>query len=424
MARLLPLLALAALLAPASAQPLRLEATVVDAETGDPLPGATAQIEGTTQGDAADADGRLTLPLDALPTEVIVRFVGYAPARLSLRPSDVEAGVIRRTVGLSIAPYILGEVAVSAEPPGERIWRRVLARKRVLMGAMGGYSAEAYTRMLHLRDGWLDVRPVPIRLTEQLSTVAWRPVVGAREEVVARRRRPDGGPFRWADTGPIPDVLFEDWLWLDGRRVMGPGHPDAISAYAFRLGETVERDGMRFLELAVIPRRQGLLAGRIRVVDSLFVVAEANLRAPFGPSGSSVQGFDAEHHWEYESIWGGTRLRDSLWLPTVYRREGTLDAGVPGYDIPPVRFRQLSLIGPHRLGARGSDLTIRTRYRNPRAVYAGTDVYRLPRSLVPLDSLEALADSSRRLENARLRDLLKPQEGLTFTMFGIPVVSS
>ncbi|MEM6327376.1 MAG: hypothetical protein AAF791_09690, partial [Bacteroidota bacterium] len=47
-----------------------------------------------------------------------------------------------------------------------------------------------------------------------------------------------------------------------------------------------------------------------------------------------------------------------------------------------------------------------------------------PRSLVPLDSLEALADSSRRLENARLRDLLKPQEGLTFTMFGIPVVSS
>lgn len=291
------------------------------------------------------------------------------------------------------------------------------------MGFMGGYSAEAYTRVLHLRDGRLDVRPKPIRITEMLSNLAWRPRVGLREEVVTRRRRPVGGPFRWADAGPIPDVLFEDFLWLDGRRIIGPGHPDAISAYAFRLGETVEQDGMRFLELAIVPRQQGLLAGRIRVVDSLFVVAEAHLRAPFGPSGSSIQGFDAEHHWEYESIWAGNRLRDSLWLPSVYRREGRVDVGVPGYDIPLVRFRQQSWIGQHRLGARRSDLTIATRYRNPGAVYAGTDVYQLPRSRAPFDSLEALADSSRSLANTRLRDLLPPQEGLTFTFFGIPAVS-
>lgn len=420
--RLAPL-ALLVLVSPLAAQPVRFEARVVDADSGEPLPGATAQVEGLAGGDASDSDGNVMLTLDALPAEVIVRFVGYAPARLSLLASEVRDGVIRRVVRLSVAPYILGEVAVSAEPPGERIWRRVLARKRDLMGRMGGYSAEAYTRLLLLRDGRLDVRPTPIRITEQLSNLAWRPVVGLREEVVARRRRPDGGPFRWADTGPIPDMLFEDWLWLDGRRVMGPGHPDAISAYAFRLGETVEADGMRFLELAIIPRQQGLLAGRIRVVDSLWVVAEADLRAPFGPGGSAVQGFDAEHHWEYASIWAGNRLRDSLWLPTLYRREGRVDVGVPGYDLPLVRFRQTSRVGQHRLGARNADLTIQTRYRNPGAVYAGMDVYQLPRSRAPLDSLEALADSSALLGRVQLREMLKPQEGLTFTLFGVPAVT-
>lgn len=396
----------------------------MDSETGEPLPGATAQEEGTSGGDAADADGRVSLELEGLPAEVIVRFVGYAPARLSLRPSDASEGVVRRVVRLSVAPFLIGEAVVSAEPPGERIWRRVLARKRELSGYMGGYSAEAYTRLLHLRDGWLDLRPTPIRITEQSSNLAWRPRVGLREEVVSRRRRPDGGPFRWADTGPIPDVLFEDWLWLDGQRIMGPGHPDAIQNYAFRLGETVEEDGLRFLELAVVPRERGLLAGRIRVVDTLWVVAEAHLRAPFGASGTSVQGFDAEHHWEYGSIWAGDRLRDSVWLPTVYRREGRVDVGVPGYDVPLVRFRQYSAISLHRLGARRGDLTIRTRYRNPRGVYGGTDIYQFARSLAPLDSLESVADTSAALGRVRLGDMLRPQEGLQISFFGINALRS
>ena len=417
---LVPLaLLVAATVAPLAAQPVRLEAVVVDAESGDALPGATAQVAGTLRGDAADSDGRVELALDGLPAEVVVRFVGYLPSTLLFRPGDAEDGVIRRTVRLTVSPYELGEAVVSAEPPGETIWRRVLARKRQLAGFMGGYSAETYTRLLHLRDGWLDVRPTPIRLTESLSTLAWRPGSGLREEVVARRRRPEGGPFRWADVGPVPDVLFEDWLWLDGRRVMGPAHPDAFSAYSFRMGETLERDGVRLLELAVVPKRAGLLAGRIRVVETLWVVAEADLRAGQGPSGSAIQGFDAEHHWRYASIWSGNRFRDSLWLPVEYRREGSVDAGVPGYDVPLVRFRQLSRIGQHRLGARPSDVSTTRRFYSPGGVYSGADVYRLARASAPLDSLEALADSSALLGRVELKEMLKPQEGISISLFGI-----
>ncbi|OZC02547.1 carboxypeptidase-like regulatory domain-containing protein [Rubricoccus marinus] len=422
MTRLRPLLACIFALciaAPLAAQPVRFEAEIVDADDGTPLPGATAQVEGTDRGDASDASGRVVLTLETLPADVVVRFVGYASATLSLKPGDARDGVIRRVVRLSPAPYVMGEVAISAEPPGERIWRRVLARKATLARQIGSYSAEAYTRFLLVRDGRLDVRPVPIRLSESLSNLAWLPVSGLREEIVARRRRPDGGPFRWADQGPIPDLLFEDWLWLDGQRILGPGHPDAIRHYAFRLGETVEVDGMRMLDFAIVPRGPGLLAGRIRVVDSLWVVSEATLRASIGASGAAVQSFDAEHRWTYEPVWAGTALRDSLWLPAAYVREGRVDAGVLGMDFPAVRFRQRSQVSLHRVGGSGADVSTTQRFWSPAGVYGGNDPYRFARRSMPLDSLEVRADTSALLGRVELKEMLKPQEGIGIGIFGI-----
>ena len=182
---LLPLaLSLTAVFAPLAAQPIRFEATVVDADDGTPLPGATAQVAGTDRGDAADASGRVVLTLDRLPADVVVRFIGYANATIALRPGDARDGVVQRVVRLSPAPFVMGEVAVSAEPPGERIWRRVLERKADLASQIRGYSAEGYTRLLLLRDGRLDIRPTPIRISEALSNLAWRPGLGLREEVV------------------------------------------------------------------------------------------------------------------------------------------------------------------------------------------------------------------------------------------------
>lgn len=55
----------------------KISGTVVD-ETGEPLPGASVVVKGTTKGTATDFDGNFTLNTDKKTGTVIVSFVGYA----------------------------------------------------------------------------------------------------------------------------------------------------------------------------------------------------------------------------------------------------------------------------------------------------------------------------------------------------------
>ena len=412
----------------AAAQPVRLEATVVDAETGAPLPGATAQVAGQEGGASADRDGRLTLTLATPPDTVVVRFVGYATAQVVVGADEAEAargrgGAVERTVRLSPAPFVLGEVTVTDEPPGDRLWRRLLARRQTLAARLGQYGAEAYGRLLLTRDGPTDVRPFPFALTETLSNLSWRRGAGLREEVVARRRLPDGGPFRWARMAPVPDLYFEDDLALDGRRVPSITRPDALRYYAFRLGETVEMDGRRYLDLAVIPRRGGLVAGRVRVVDTLLVIAEADLRLDRAPTAPPVDALEAAYRWTYAPAEAGRALGDSVWLPRRFDREGLVTVNVPGNRVPTVRFRQRSLVELVLPGAPGEAARLGRRYRSPRGVYGGTGVYRAARRALPLDSLEVAVDTSDRVRRSTLAELLPRQEGLGFSLGPISAVA-
>lgn len=419
--RLSLLVALAIAAGAAAAQPARLEATVVDAETGAPLAGATAQVQGGEGGASADAAGRLALDVPTPPDTVVVRFVGYATARVVV---DVAlGGVARRQIRLSPAPFVLGEVTVTDEPPGERLWRRLLERRESLARRLGVYGAEAYGRLLLTRDGPTDVRPFPFSLTETLSNLSWDRGAGLREEVVARRRLPDGGPFRWAAMNAVPDVYFEDVLSLDGRLVPSITRPDALRYYAFRLGETVEMDGLRYLDLAVIPRRGGLVAGRVRVVDTLLVIAEADLRLDVAPSTPPVDAFEAAYAWRYRPVFAGAALRDSVWLPHRFDREGAVTVSVPGQRVPRVRFRQTSVLDLVLPGSPGHAADLRRRYRNPRGVYAGREVYRAGRRALPLDSMEVAVDTSDRVRRSTLGELLPRQEGIGISLGPVTALS-
>jgi len=60
-----------------NAQSRSVSGTVLDARLGDPVPGATVLVKGTTRGTATDLDGKFTLPLQAGDQVLVVSFVGY-----------------------------------------------------------------------------------------------------------------------------------------------------------------------------------------------------------------------------------------------------------------------------------------------------------------------------------------------------------
>ena len=361
----------------------------------------------------AATDGTFRLTLGSLPATVVVRFVGYATSGTVVTLADVRGGVVRRTVRLSPEPAQFGEAVVTSEAPGDRLWRRVLARRQAVAARVGVVGTEVYSRLTLRRAGRFDVGEHPVQLTETLSNVSWNVRTGPREEVVARRRRPAGGPFIWAPPGPFPDLYLDDVLTLDGQRVASPFAPDALRNYAFRIGETRDAAGERRLDIAVLPKRPGLVAGRIQLVDTLFAVSEAELRLDgVRPDGADL--FDVTYRWTYAPVYADDALRDSLWLPARFVREGTVTVNLPGYRVPTVRFRQQSvptLAVPH---APGEATGFGRRYGSQGGVYAGADVYALGRRALPLDSLERVIDTDVRFQRARLRELLVAQEGLQF----------
>lgn len=60
-----------------NAQSRTITGTVLDATLGDPVPGATVLVKGTTRGAATDLDGKFTLQLQAGDQVLVVSFVGY-----------------------------------------------------------------------------------------------------------------------------------------------------------------------------------------------------------------------------------------------------------------------------------------------------------------------------------------------------------
>ena len=85
---------------------------VVTDERGEPLPGASIGVVGTTIGTTADADGQFALVLPQPPEEPLLeaRFIGYQSAQRAIRPNDDPATVVFQ---LAVDALQLDEIVVT-----------------------------------------------------------------------------------------------------------------------------------------------------------------------------------------------------------------------------------------------------------------------------------------------------------------------
>ncbi len=129
----------------ASAQTGTVAGIVVDAEQGNPLVGATVAIVGTTQGTAADLEGRYRLTnLDPGAYDVRFSYTGYQAK--TVEGISVEAGATTRLdIDLTSETSTLNEVTVTAQAARDSEAGLLRQRQRA-SGVSNAISAEAIGR--------------------------------------------------------------------------------------------------------------------------------------------------------------------------------------------------------------------------------------------------------------------------------------
>ncbi len=286
--------------------------TIVDAETGEALPAATIQVEGTYRGTITNVDGLYelgldALGLDALPVTLIIRYIGYETERrvLSASSSDLQNFQLRPVV------YEAEEVVITGEDPAIRIMREVIERKKVWRAALETYDAIAYNRFAISNDTGI------VSIIETVTEAFWDKERGIREVLKARRETSN------MEIEALPAALFvtnlyDDDIEISGHNLMGVTHPDALSEYRFILEGTRRLNDQTVFDISVRPKRRtkSAFVGRVSVLDSAYAMIDVELT----PGESFVfppplERFDVTYRQQFSNFGG------DYWLPVDFRAE-------------------------------------------------------------------------------------------------------
>ena len=93
----------------AYAQNVKVRGQLVDAETGEPLIGASVVVEGTTQGSVTDLDGYFTQSAPARAT-LVFSYVGYKEQKYTLNGSESNVG----TIHMQADAVMLNDVVITS----------------------------------------------------------------------------------------------------------------------------------------------------------------------------------------------------------------------------------------------------------------------------------------------------------------------
>jgi hypothetical protein len=366
MSRWLPLYVFLALLTgglvrPAAAQEV-FWGTVVDAVTGEGLPGASLQIEGTYSGTITSASGGFELRTEERAPVLIVRFIGYEPQRITVSDPDQPVRIALRASAIT-----LPEITITGEDPAVRIMRRVIEEKQRWRAALNSYSVEAYNRFRMENDTGI------VSIWESSTRAFWDRERGVREIALWQQQTRNMQLDNFMPAALFVVNLYDDDIEVAGHRLMGVTHPDALDAYRFRL-QSIESQGQQdVFVIAVEPRRDTFAGfrGVIRVQDEDFALLSVELEPGeaflFPPP---IQYVTVAYRQQF-SAFGG-----DFWLPVDLQTEMDLKVGVVRMlDFPPFRIRQTSRL---------SDFAINVPV--PDSLYEGRERLVVDSTLVRMDA--------------------------------------
>jgi hypothetical protein len=293
---------------------------VIDDETGQPVPRATLQYKGTTEGTKADANGNFTLPRHE-KQRLVVSSVGYVTKEITIRHNSV--GNI--TVKLKPDAHTLQEVTVTSrrssryrrkDNPAVELMRKVIeARKRTDLRQKDYCRYSNYQKIVA---GLNDLKPsdfesgllhkpwildhvelcpytnkliLPISLEETVTERFMRRDPHLDETTQKAHRV--SGVTRFFQSGDIINQVMKEYftdvdIYQDNIRLLrhpftSPIGRDAILFYHFYITDTTYVDGDRCYQLDFTPATMqdfGFRGQLFVMADSSYLVKRCDLKLP------------------------------------------------------------------------------------------------------------------------------------------------
>lgn len=303
---------------------------VLDAATGETLPAANIQIDGTYQGTISNAEGVYELRLRTLPATLVVRYIGYETTRLTVTAASDE----RQDLQLKPVTYKMDEVVVSGEDPAIQIMREVIERKKVWRAALETYETEAYNRFTLANDTGI------VSIIETFTDTFWDHEQGMKETLKARRETANLDIEEALPAAFFVTNLYDDDIEVGGYALIGVTHPDALRHYRFSIEGTRYLDDQLVYDIAVRPRNKlkSAFEGRVSVLDDVYALIDVELQPGeaflFPPP---IDRYEVTYRQQYSNFGG------AFWLPVDFRSEMVLNVGFSGLlTFPTIHIDQVS----------------------------------------------------------------------------------
>ncbi|MDZ7755658.1 DUF5686 and carboxypeptidase-like regulatory domain-containing protein [Rhodohalobacter sp.] len=363
--------------------------TVLDDETGEPLPAATIVIENSLKGTITNPEGHFSISVAELPITLLISYIGYE--RSSITIEDIQPAGI--TVRLKPSVTELEELVVTDRDPGLTIMEKVIERKKLWRADLQSYQADAYTRQVLQNDTSI------VSISESSSVLYWNQNKGHREVQKSVRQTSNlSADQNFAGVRYLPN-FYDDNIEIAGYNIVGITHPDALSFYHFSLLEILQMDGVPVYKIEVKPRRelQPTFEGVAYVLGRDYALIDVDLKpndvVSFPPP---VQDFNLSYKQQFSNY------GSDFWFPVDMRIEGRIRIGMVGLQFPSIQFSQVSRISDYQVNISLPDSIFQDQTSLTQA--DTVSAAEAPTNEIPLTEEEKLAyetiDSTKTIEDA------------------------
>lgn len=318
-----------------SAQVTRIRGTVVDDETGEPMPFVNVAVQGTQIGTITSVDGTFFIETRSHVDSLLVSYLGYHQFKTALRNG------IYQEINVRLQPdnIVMDEIVVHpGENPAFRILREInenKARNNPMRQSL--YTYEVYNKMeLDINNiseeyknqkifkkfqfifDYIDTSAItgktflPVFITETLSDYYYQKNPKREKEVIKASRisgTEDDMVSEFTGKMYLDFNIYDNFVPILGHDFVSPIANIGRVYYKYYLIDSTFRDNHWCYQISFKPKRkqEPTFTGYFWVHDTTFAIESYKIRISEGVNINFVSDFVAEQSFTY--------VDDSVWFP-------------------------------------------------------------------------------------------------------------